>query len=277
MKRTFSALAAFVLCSAALHADVTIVQTTTVEGGMASMAAAAGQTVNPTMTTRIKGTKSRADVEMGAMTISTILDLATKQVIVLRPDLKTATVMTVPAAGTPRAGGAQTTGPKVDTSVNPTGKSQVIDGVKCDEYAFTTTLDMSAMGGPQMPPEAVSAMQGMKMAMAGALWVAKDAPGASEYLAYQKAIAAADMAGAASNASGMNVPGMDKVMRAMAALEGVTYLTEMTITIEGTGQIADMMRQMGPMKVTTKVSSLSAAALTDDLFKVPEGYTVTKQ
>ena len=30
----------------------------------------------------------------------------------------------------------------------------MIDGVKCDEYTFTTSMDMSAMAGAQMPPEA---------------------------------------------------------------------------------------------------------------------------
>jgi hypothetical protein len=63
----------------------------------------------------------------------------------------------------------------------------------------------------------------------------------------------------------------------MSSVQGMTYLTEMTINIEGTGQIADMMRQMGPMKVTTKVNSIKADGLSDDLFKVPEGFTVVKQ
>ena len=51
----------------------------------------------------------------------------------------------------------------------------------------------------------------------------------------------------------------------------------MTIKIEGTGQMAEMMKQMGPMKVTTKVSSITTDPISDDLFKVPEGYTVVKQ
>jgi len=66
-------------------------------------------------------------------------------------------------------------------------------------------------------------------------------------------------------------------MKAMADLQGLAYLTEMTINIEGTGQMADMMRQMGAMKVTTKVNSINTDAISDDLFKVPEGYTVIKQ
>ena len=66
-------------------------------------------------------------------------------------------------------------------------------------------------------------------------------------------------------------------MKAMSAVQGLTYLTEMTINIEGTGQIAEMMKQMGAMKITTKVNSISNDAVSEDLFKVPEGYTVIKQ
>ena len=43
-------------------------------------------------------------------------------------------------------------------------------------------------------------------------------------------------------------------------MNGLAYLTEMTINIEGTGQIADMMRQMGAMKVTMKTNSISRDA-----------------
>jgi hypothetical protein len=50
----------------------------------------------------------------------------------------------------------------------------------------------------------------------------------------------------------------------------------MTMTVDGTGQVADMMKQMGAMKVTVRTSSIKTDALSDDLFKVPEGYTIVK-
>ena len=60
--------------------------------------------------------------------------------------------------------------------------------------------------------------------------------------------------------TGVNMPGMDKMMKAMASVNGLAYLTEMTMKIEGTGQMAEMMRQMGAMKITTKTNSISADA-----------------
>ena len=137
-------------------------------------------------------------------------------------------------------------------------------------------MSMAEAGGAQMPPEAAEMLKDLTMIMKGSIWVAKDAPGAAEYLAFQKALAKSDLSSAALKASGVSLPGMDKLMKAMSSLEGVAYLTVMDLTVDGSGQIADMMRQMGAMKVTTKVTSISADAIGDDQFKIPEGYTVVK-
>lgn len=273
MKRWLATLLVFTFCSAIVRADVTIVQTTTVEGGMA---AAAGQGASPRITTRIKGLKSRTDMELPTGSVSTITDVTTKQVIILNHAQKTAQM----GGGAP-ATATSTTPPltgtvTMDASVTPTGKSQVIDGLKCDEFTFTTKMAMSDIGGAGVPPEAAAMMAGMSMVMSGSMWVTKDAPGAAEYLGYQKAMSAADLSGAAMAATGVKMPGMDKLAKAMASVNGLAYMTEMNMTIEGTGQMADMMRQMGAMKITTKSSSISVDPIGDDQFKVPEGYTVIK-
>src|SRR6185437_7651759 len=129
------------------------------------------------------------------------------------------------------AANAPTATVDVDASVKPTGQSQTIDGMKCDEYTFTTRMSLSGMRSAQMPPEAAAAMQGVSMVMKGSMWVAKDAPGAAEFRAYQKAMSAADLAGAAMGATGVNLPGMDKMAKAMAAVDGMPVLTEMTLSI----------------------------------------------
>lgn len=276
MKRWIATLAAVALCSSVLRADVTVVQTTSVEGGMA--AAVPGANNSSKMTVYVKGMKSRSEMSGGPISLITIVDVDTKQVIVLRPDQKTATVMSVmkpPAAAT----GTTMTIPAgaIDATMKATGKSQVIDGVKTDEFAFTTAMDLSAFSGGQMPPEAAAMLQGLKMNVAGSLWVAKEVPGAAEYATFQKAAAASEMSAAAMGAAGISMPGMDKMLKAMGSIDGLAYLSEMTMSVEGTGQVADMMKQMGAMKIITKVSSVTAEPISDDLFKVPEGYTVVKQ
>jgi hypothetical protein len=274
MKRWLATVLVFAVSSAVVRADITIVQTTTIEGGMAAMG---GANPSPRMTNRIKGLKSRNDVEMPNTNASTITDLTTKQVIMLRHDQKTAQFL----AGAPSAPVTTTTAPSIsvnaDASVTPTGKSQVIDGIKCDEYAFTSSMSMADVTGSQMPPEAAAMMKDLTMTMNGSMWVAKDVPGIAEYVAFQKALGSSNLSSALMGATGVSIPGMDKMMKAMGSVNGMAYLTEMTMTIEGSGQMADMMKQMGAMKITTKVTSVNSDPLADDLFQVPAGYTVVKQ
>jgi hypothetical protein len=283
MKRWSATLLALAVCSAVVHADVTIVQKTSVEGGpAAAMAANAnGQMPSPTMTSRIKGKKGRVDVDMASAAIatnmSTIADVDSKQVILLDHNQKTAKLSTgapPPAAGTPAPPSVT-----VDASIKPTGKSQTIDGLKCDEYAFTTSLSLGEMSGAQMPPEAAAMMKGITLVMNGSLWVAKDAPGAAEYRDYQKAMASAELTAAAMGATGVNMPGMDKLAKAMMSVDGLPVLTEMGMSVEGPSgdQRVEMMQQMmGGMKVTTKVLSVKTDAIADDVFQVPAGYQVIK-
>lgn len=278
MKRWFTTFAVVALCSAVLRADVTLVQTTSIEGGMAAMAPPGANTSSKS-TVSIKGMKERREISGGPISLITIVDAAAKQIVVLRPDQKTATIVSPvkpPVTGTT----SPVTPPvslAVDAVVTPTGKSQVIDGVKCDEHTFTTTMDLSGMGGAQAPPEAAAMLQGIKMNVAGSMWVSKEVPGGAEYVAFQKAAATSELTAAAMGAAGMSMPGMEKMIKAMGSVDGLAYLTEMTMTVEGSGQIADMMKQMGAMKIITKVNSVSVDPISDDLFKIPEGYTVVKQ
>jgi hypothetical protein len=278
MKRWAATLLVLAVCSAVVHADVTIVQKTTMEGGAAAAMGAAMP--SPTITTRIKGLKGRMDMDMGnpnmPTNMSSITDAAAKQVTLLDHNQKTARVSSGGTPATPPPTPTATV--KMDATVKPTGKSQTIDGFKCDEYAFTTSMSMSDVGGAQMPPEAAAAMQGITMVMTGSLWVTKDAPGSTEYRDYQKAVSAADLTTAAMGATGVSMPGADKLTKAMSSVDGIPILTEMKMTVEGgSGQMAEMMKQMmGDMKVTTKVLSFKTDALSDDTFKVPEGYQVIK-
>ncbi len=48
------------------------------------------------------------------------------------------------------------------------------------------------------------------------------------------------------------------------------------MSVEGTGQLVEMIRQMGPTKITNKVTAISTEPLAADLFTVPAGYTMVK-
>ncbi len=260
------------LCSVALHADLSFTTVTTIEGGAAAMAGG----VTPRMVTRIKGTKLRTDVNVMGQTTSTIVDVATKQVTVLHPEQKMAQVMDAAAVSTTTPAGAAGA-PKFDTSFTPTGRNQVLDGVTCDEYTFAVTMSMSDMAKSGQAGQAAPAnpmLQDMRMKMDGSIWMAKSGPAVAEFVAFQKAALDAQMASVL--AGGMSSDNMERLLRGLASGNGMPLLTEMTMTFDGSGPAADMMKQMGPMKLTSKVSELSTEALAADLFTVPADYTIKK-
>jgi hypothetical protein len=153
----------------------------------------------------------------------------------------------------------------------------VIDGIKFDEITFAATVTMAEITGGRMPPETAAMLKEFTLVVKGTTWVARDVPGAAEYSTFQKALDRSGLATSSSKLAGVNIPGMDAMLRARAGVDGIPFLTVLDLTVEGgAGEMADMMKMMGTMKITTKVTSITADALSDDLFKVPEGYTVIK-
>jgi hypothetical protein len=271
MKKLVVTAALIALAFIPLHADLTIVQTMTMEGPMAAIVG--GQL--PKITMRIKGTKARSDIETPAMNMVSITDLAQNQVIILNGITKTAQVITPESAA---AGTSKLDLPDMDASYKPTGKTQTIDGQICLEHEFSMTLDMAQMTRQgQMPPEAAEMLKGVTMVMNGSIWTAKDAPGVPEYVTYMKSAMTSGLFSAISGMKPGQSGGLDKLMAAASAAPGLPYLTEVTMTMEGTGPMVDVMKQMGPMKMIQKLSSVSTDAIPDELFQIPEGYTIEKK
>lgn len=273
MRRWMTTAVMLAACTAVVRADLTISQTTSVQGGPVQMA---GIALTPKTTTRIKGMKERSDIEVVGQSFSTIVDLTTKQVAILRHDQKTVQIVTASDSLRP-----QIQMQDVSASMQPTGRSQVIDGVSCDEYGFTTDIPMASIAGTQtqLPPEAVEMLQGVTMKMKGSVWVAKSIPGADEYAAFMAAASRADLTSLIAGAASGNNSAMARMMDAMAKLKGIAYMTDMTMSFEGTGQFVDMMNQMGgsDMHATTKVSSISTDPIDDSVFTIPADYTVIKR
>jgi hypothetical protein len=280
MRRGMLGIAVALMCVASVSADLMITTSTSIEG---AMAAAAGGAPTPKIVTRIKGNKARTDIDINGVTTSTIVDLATKQMTLLRHDDKTAQLI-YPGSGIVPTAKGPIPMPKIDTTVKPTGQKRDISGVSCSEFAITMTMDMSSMGGrSDMPPEAAAMFKGLTMKMSGSAWVAKDAPGAAEYVTYQTAAAKMALSAfggavAAGGRGGMGAmpQGMEKLIAGFAEAPGIPYLTELTMTMEGNAQIAAMMSQMGQMKIISRVTDVSTAALADTAFAVPEDYKMVK-
>lgn len=275
----FLAGAAALLCSVGLAAtDVTVTITTSIEGGLAAGPSNAGMT--PKVVTKISGAKSRTDVDTGDQALTTIIDTESNQMYVLRPADKTALQLQVDGGAAGQAAGAA-----VEADVKPTGRTRDIEGVQCSEFAVTMKMNMATMAagaGSSLPPEATAMLKDVFLRIEGSSWVAKDAPGATEYATFQKAASRAAMAAlsrvSASGGASSPLPGgMERLFTGFPEAAGIPYLTELTTAVEGTGQFVALLQGMAQMKITSKVTSLSNEPVGADAFAVPEGYTLVKQ
>ena len=272
MKRWLVSGAVVFVSLASVRADVTVVQTMTMEG---TAAQAMGTAPLPRITMRIKGQKSRVEIDTNGQIVTSIVDLAARQVIVLNATTKTATVTTPASAA---AGGAPVAGSEIDISFKPTGKTQTIEGQQCEEHAMAMSMAMAGfMGQGQVPPDAAAMMKDVKMAMEGSIWIARSAPGAAEFTAFNKAAMESNLFSSVAGLMGAKSGGLDKLLQAAAAAPGLPYRTEITMSLAGTGPMVDAMKQMGPIKLVQKVSSVSTEPVADDLFTIPAGYTVEKK
>jgi hypothetical protein len=279
MRRLAGILLVAAMAAAPVAADVTITTVTTIDGVMMSPG---GGGITPKVVVRISGTKSRMDVDTGDQVLATIADTATNQAYLLRPDEKTALLLQPGTAGSPDAPAAVV--PGIDASVTPTGQKRDINGVACDEYAVTMKLDLASVagGGSALPPEAAGMLKDVFLHVTGSIWAAKDAPGAAEYAAFQKTaarLAAAAAGRTVSSGAGGPAPipsGMDRLLTGFPEASGIPYLTELTTRLAGTGQLVALMQQMGQMRITGKVESVSTESVPADVFDVPEGYTILR-
>jgi hypothetical protein len=259
-------------------ADVTVTITTSIEGGLAAGPSNAG--MSPKVVTKVSGTKSRTDVDMDNQVVTTIIDTASGQMYVLRPADKTAMQFPVGPAAT-----GQPTVPPVDVEVKPTGRTRDIEGVPCTEFAVLMKMDMAAMAagaGSSLPPEASALLKDVFLRIEGTSWVAKDAPGAAEYAAFQKAAATAAMSAlsrvsAGAGGSSRLPGGMERLFTGFPEATGIPYLTELATSVEGTGQFVALLQGMAQMKITSKVTGVSTETVAADAFAVPDAYTVVKQ
>ena len=93
---------------------------------------------------------------------------------------------------------------------------------------------------------------------------------------YMKAAVAANLASPPVPGLGPAQGSLDQAMRLFGRAEGIAYLSEAELSLEGNAPILEMLKQLATMKMTSKVTDVSVSPIADDLFAVPADYTVTK-
>ncbi len=247
MKRPLFVLAALVVSAAAASADVTV--TMTISG------AAAQAAISGTTTTWAKGTKMRVDTEVSGQSLTILSDSATKQQWKIDHNTKQIEPLDVNTAmaALPVSFG------DVKAAVTPNGQTRVILGRQCQGYAVEVTMPMTLAG------------ETIVMKMSGPAWIAKDGVGVAELLAAQKALSALGMS-TSPLAQGPQAKGLAEVNKLLGAA-GVVMEQENQMKMEGTGQMAQIMSQMGSMTFTTRVTAITTDPIPDSKFALPEGYS----
>ena len=247
MKRLLFVVVALVLSAAAASADVTV--TMTVSG-------AAGQiAISGTSTTLAKGTKLRVDTEMSGQNTTILSDSATKQ----QWKIDHATKQIEPLDVNAMAAALPVSFGDVKAVVTPNGQTKVILGRQCQGYMVEVTMPMTMAG------------ETIVMKMSGPAWIAKDGAGVEELRAAQKTFSDIGLS-TSPLAQGPQGKGLAEATKVLSAA-GVVMEQENQMTMEGTGQMAQMMSQMGAMTITTKVTAITTDPIPDAKFVLPEGYS----
>ena len=251
MKRLCLALIVLAVAAAPAFADVTM---TTMISSTVGPIVVSGQS-----TGFEKGTKLRVDNKFDAQVVkmdqSILLDLVTRQVLVVDHGAREVRAFD---AGQALAGLPVTTG-EVSVSVKPTGETKLIVGRVCRGFTIEMSLPMTVNG------------EAMTMKASGSMWMAKDDAVLAEYQAAQKTLADAGVS-LMPFGQGPQAKGMAEVSKALAGA-GIMMEQELHMTVEGAGQTAQMMGQMGGITMKLTVTAISTDPIPDSKFAIPEGYT----
>ena len=247
MKRLPFVLVALGMSAAVASADVTI--TGTISGSAAQTA------ISGTTTSSAKGTKFRIDTEISGQNLTILSDSATKQ----QWKIDHASKQIEPLDQGAAMAALPVTFGDAKAVVTPNGQTKEILGRVCQGYAVDVTMPMALAG------------ETVVVRLSGPAWIAKDGAGVAEYKAAQKALSDLGMSTSVFT-QGPQVKGLAEMAKALAEV-GIVMEQEIQMTIEGTGQMAQMMAQVGGMTMTTKVTAITTDPIPDAKFALPEGYT----
>ena len=147
--------------------------------------------------------------------------------------------------------------------LTPTGETRQLLGEPCAEYTLAITANVTVGG------------ETLTMLMGGPVWIARSAPGATEYAGFYKAAAQGGLffeTPQQAKASGGQAKGRTEMYRLLAETGGIPYVQEIQIQFEGGGTMAAVMNKMGGASMTLTVTDVSTGPIPDDLFSVPADY-----
>lgn len=261
MKRIFVALVLALVLAAPAFADVTIKQTVSGKG--------LGMSGTTPSTTYIKGNRMRTDTEIGERVQTQIFDLDTQKMYMFDSRKKEADVYDMAAFTQELSKSVDMANMKVSFKAN--GQTKQIAGRTATGYDMEVVVPTTMAGNKDMS---------MTMTLSGPMWIVKGAPGTADYLRFYKAAVEKGWIFSDPRAA-KGQPGQAKAMAEMykqlASSGGIAYETQAQMKMSGSGPMAALFAKMGNLTMTTSVTSISDAALADDLFAPPTGYKLVSR
>ena len=261
MIRTLVIFAAGLVLASPAHADVTLKQSVTGKG--------LGMSGTTQSTTYIRGNKMRTDTQIGDRVQTQIFDLDAQKMYMFDSKKKEADVYDMAAFAQELSKSVDTDNIKVSLMAN--GQTRPIDGKTADGYDIEVIVPTSMPGGKDMA---------MTMTLSGPTWIVKGAPGTADYARFYKSAVEKGWIFSDPRAA-KGQPGQAKAMaemyRQLADAGGVPYETEAHMKMSGSGPMAGLFAKMGNVSFDTKLTSIAAGPLADDLFTPPAGYKLTNR
>jgi hypothetical protein len=252
--RIACALVTALACAVPASADVTFKRK--MDGKMMT------GTMSGTSVQFIKGSKMRDDMTMAGNEMSSIIDVATQQMIALNHKNREAEIYDMAKIGAEVAAKMPTG--EVQASLTPTAETRQVAGTTCTVHTMDVAAPMD-LGGEKL-----------SVRITGPVCIAKNGPGQADVAAFYKAVAEKGLFFGdvrTARAQPGQARGMTALYSEMAAL-GVPLAQDMTIRFEGGGAMAGMMSKMGGTSMRTEVLSVSTDPIPDSTFEIPDGYKV---
>jgi hypothetical protein len=253
MKRIVALIA--LLAGAALpataRADVTMTLTMSMSGPVA---------IEAKEVIYIKGAKMRTDVKMMGQDLSIILDVATKEQLMVNHATKQIERFDPPGAlaAMPIEMG------EVAFSMKPTGETKAVLGRSCAGFTIQASVPMNVGG------------ETLTMTISGTVWLTKEGAGVDEYMKFNQDAVAAGLA-LSPLAQGPQGKAMEQMEKAFAD-RGIPLEQETRFAADAAGEMGETVAaMMNSMVMTTKVDTISTEPVPDAIFVPPADYTRKQQ
>jgi hypothetical protein len=199
----------------------------------------AAMTTEMSSVTYLKGMKSRVDVKGMAQDMSILVDAAAKLQLMVNHVTKQVQSLDPKAdkANTPTNAGV----PSV--SFEPLNQTKDVLGHTCTGYMMRVSLPMKV------------GEETFTITTSGPVWMTKDGRDVAEWMAFDKAVAAAGFT-MSSFAQGLESQATAEAQKVMAE-KGVPLEREMQIKIDGSGPMAQKLAQRSNFAMTLKVTAIS--------------------